>query len=95
MNILDIAGKNDFMMCDDKTGQMLDVSQRVGAMETLKCIHELYAIIQQSQPKVHDFEVHFTLPALCKHFGWSAGDIAVIEQAAAASQLIGGQAPSR
>lgn len=94
MNYLENSGRNDFVMCDDKTGAMLDVSQRLPAVETLTFVHEVYAVLKKS-PDVPTFEVHFALRALCQHLGWSPGDIALVEHYALATQaIIGGSVPT-
>jgi hypothetical protein len=96
MNYLENSGRNDFTICDDKTGKMVDVSQRYGAVETLKFLQEMYAAVQASAPSVQTFEIHFAIRSTCQHLGWSPGDIAVIEQYAAVGEaLTSGAATSR
>lgn len=95
MNYLENSGRNDFIMRDDKTGAMLDVSQRFGAIETLKFLHEMHAAIQASKPEVATFEIHFAIRSTCQHLGWAPGDIAVVEQYAAIGQaMTGGSVPT-
>jgi hypothetical protein len=96
VNYLENTGR-DFVICDDKTGAMLDVSQRVDAVAALQYIHEIYGILQKTKsPSVAAFEVYCALQTLCVHFGWSPSEIAILEQYAAATGRanIGGSAPT-
>ena len=95
MNYLENSG-HDFVMCDDKTGAMLNVSQRVDAAVTLQIIHEIYGILQKTEkPTVAPFEVHCALRTLCVHFGWAPSDIALVEHYATAGRVnIGGSTPT-
>lgn len=91
MNYLENSNRHDFVICDDATGVMLDVSQRTPAVDTLRIVHEVYDILRKTkQPTVEIFEVHCALRGLCQHLGWAPGDIAVIEHYAAATQAIVG-----
>jgi hypothetical protein len=91
VNYLENSNRHDFVICDDATGVMLDVSQRTPAVETLRIVHEVYDIIRTiKRPAVETFEVHCALRGLCQHLGWAPGDIAVVEHYAAATQAIVG-----
>lgn len=95
MNYLENNGR-DFVMCDDKTGAMLNVAQRVDAVATLQIVHEIYGILQKTEkPTVAAFEVHCALRTLCVHFGWAPSDIALVEHYAAVGRAaVGGSAPT-
>ena len=87
MNYLENSG-HDFVICDDKTGAMLNIAQRVDAVATLQIIHEVYGILQKTEkPTVTPFEVHYALRTLCMHFGWAPGDIALVEHYAAVGRV--------
>jgi len=96
VNFLENNGRNEFLMCDDKTGAMLNVAQRVDAVKTLQIIHEIYGILQKTEkPSVATFEVHCALQTLCVHFGWSPTEIALVEHYAMAGRAnVGGSAPT-
>lgn len=72
---------NEFMMCDDKTGAMINVSQRIDAIAAVQHIQILTAILLKAKhPTVINFQIHFSLNALCLHFGWEPHVIASMVQ---------------
>jgi hypothetical protein len=92
MNFLENSNRNYFVICEDATGVILDVSQREDAVETLRIVHEVYAIIKTTRsPTVETFEMHCALRNMCRHLGWAPGDIAVVEHYAVATQALIGQ----
>lgn len=97
VNYLENHGRDNFVICDDKTGAMLNIAQRFDAAYALQIVHEIYGIIQKTnKPTVTALEAHFALRTLCVHLGWSPADIAVMEQYAAVfgSMLTEGSSPT-
>lgn len=79
MNLLEKT-KDDFMICDDKTGKLVDIYHRFEPAETLKLIGEAWQFLNDAQPKIEEFEKHFALNSYCKHLGWTAIELVAIEK---------------
>lgn len=94
MNYLD-SDKKKFVLCDDKSGSMLNISKRVDIVTTLQIVHEVYEIMQKTrQPSISNLEFNFALHALCNHLGWTSHEVAAVEYAALQNQFVGGSAPT-
>jgi len=88
MNMLDDAIKNSFLICDDKTRQTRDVTQRLGPLETVAFVQDAYVKILASSPKIHDYEMYFVLSSLCAHVGWTSAEVAALERYATLEQTL-------
>jgi hypothetical protein len=86
MNWLDKNDQQGFTLCDDRTGETLNITQRYAALDTLKVIHEIHSALKSTP--VATFEVHCAMRTLCQHFGWAPADIALVEHYAVATQVI-------
>lgn len=79
MNFLN--NKNEFMMCDDKTGNEISVQQRIDAVTVVQQVQDLTLILfKTNHPVITDFQMHFALRSICLHLGWEPHVIASMVQ---------------
>lgn len=78
-NLLDSSESKRPSVLDDRTGQYTS-EPRLDLAETLKFVYEVHAKIAVSEPKIHQYAVHFAVRAMCEHMGWTPYEIATAEQ---------------
>lgn len=69
-----------YVVLDDRTGDVVDVSQRVDILKAVEHIQDVYAKVLASKPSVEQYETLMAMRELCRHFGWSPVEIALVEQ---------------
>ncbi len=82
MNIFDSNGDvaAKYAIVDDKTGATVDVSQRVDIVKAVEHIQDVYVKVLTGKPSVEQYETLMAMRELCRHFGWSPVEIALVEQ---------------
>lgn len=79
MNIFESGVTTKYVVVDDLTGEERDVSQRVDILRAVEVIQEVHAKLLYGKPSVEKYETTMAMRELCRHFGWSPVDVALIE----------------